>query len=76
MMFRLFLICATLLTVLLIIGRMIRLFNKDSIVAKTWFSAVLGGVYKYKDVPNLLNLREEVGKLLVAMGYDIENEDS
>jgi len=54
---------------------MSNMFNKDSIVVKTWFSAVLGGVYEYKDVPNLLNLRIEVGKLLVEMGYDIENAE-
>ena len=50
------------------------MFNENSIVVKTWFTAVLSGVYKYSDVPNLLNLREEVGKKLTEIGYDIENE--
>lgn len=48
------------------------MFNGNSIIVKTWFTAVLaGGVYKYKDVPNLSNLRDEVGQKLTAIGYDI-----
>lgn len=48
------------------------MFNKDSQIVKVWFTAVLsGGVYKFKDVPNLSNLREEVGKRLTEVGYDI-----
>ncbi len=50
------------------------MFNENSIVVKTWFSAVLSGVYKFHQVPALLNLKEEVGKKLVEIGYDIENE--
>ena len=52
------------------------MLNENSIVVRTWFSAVMSGVYKYSQVPNLSNLREEVAKKLVAMGYDIENEDA
>ncbi|MDF1508900.1 hypothetical protein PZE06_12030 [Robertmurraya sp. DFI.2.37] len=51
------------------------MFNENSIIVKTWFTAVMSGVYKYRDVPNLSNLREEVAKKLIEMGYDIENED-
>lgn len=48
------------------------MFNKDSMIVKVWFTAVLsGGVYTFKDVPNLSNLRDEVGKRLTEMGYDI-----
>jgi len=52
------------------------MLNENSIVVRTWFSAVMSGVYKYSQVPNLSNLREEVAKKLIAMGYDIENEDA
>lgn len=52
------------------------MFNEKSIVVRTWFTAVLAGVYKYEDVPNLSNLREEVGKKLKEIGYDIENENA
>lgn len=50
------------------------MFNENSIVVKTWFTTVMAGVYKYKDVPNLSNLRDEVKKKLEQMGYDTENE--
>jgi len=52
------------------------MFNENSSVVRTWFSAVLGGVYPYSMVPNISNLREEVGKKLIQIGYDIENEDA
>lgn len=51
------------------------MFTEKSIIVKTWFTAVLAGTYKYSDVPNLSNLREEVGKKLTEIGYDI-NEDA
>lgn len=51
------------------------MFNENSMVVRTWFSAVLSGTYKYSQVPNLSNLREEVGKKLIQIGYDIENEE-
>lgn len=51
------------------------MFNENSIVVKVWFSAVLAGAYQYSQVPNLLNLREEVGKKLTEIGYNI-NETS
>ncbi|WP_180968056.1 hypothetical protein [Cytobacillus massiliigabonensis] len=47
------------------------MFNENSVVVKVWFTAVLAGTYKYSDVPNLSNLREEVGKKLTQIGYDI-----
>lgn len=50
------------------------MLNENSVVVKVWFSAVLGGVYTYAQVPNLSNLREEVGKKLVAMGYDLDED--
>lgn len=52
------------------------MFNEDSVIVKVWFSAVLAGTYKYSQVPNLSNLREEVGKKLIQVGYDIENENA
>lgn len=45
------------------------IFNEDSICVKVWFTAVASGTYTYEQVPNLLNLREEVGKKLEQMGY-------
>lgn len=51
------------------------MFNENSIVVRTWFSAVLSGTYKYSQVPNLSNLREVVGRKLTEIGYDINNED-
>lgn len=50
------------------------MFNENSMLVRTWFTVVLSGAYKYNQVPNLSNLREEVGKKLVEIGYDIENE--
>lgn len=50
------------------------MFNANSVIVKVWFSAVLAGAYKYSQVPNLSNLRDEVGKKLIEVGYDIENE--
>lgn len=50
------------------------MFNENSQLVKIWFSAVMAGAYQYKDVPNLSNLRAEVGKKLTEMGYDINNE--
>lgn len=50
------------------------MFNENSMLVKIWFGAVLAGTYKFAQVPNLSNLRDEVGKKLVEIGYDIENE--
>lgn len=50
------------------------MFNADSVVVKVWFSAVMAGTYKFSDVPNLSNLRDEVEKKLVSMGYDTGKE--
>ena len=54
---------------------MINLFNENSMLVRTWFSVVLSGAYKFHQVPNLSNLREEVEKKLIEVGYDIENEE-
>lgn len=51
------------------------MFHANSQLVKIWFSAVMAGTYKYKDVPNLSNLRDEVGKQLIKIGYDINDED-
>jgi hypothetical protein len=48
------------------------MFNEDSIIVKTWFTAVLSGVYSYEQVPHLLNLREVVGQKLTEIGFEIE----
>lgn len=48
------------------------MFNENSIVVKVWFTAVMAGTYTYEQVPSLFNLREEVGKKLTQMGYNIE----
>lgn len=52
------------------------MFNENSVIVQVWFTAVLGGAYKYSQVPNLSNLREEVGKKLIEVGYDITNEEA
>lgn len=52
------------------------MFNENSMLTRTWFGAVLAGTYPYSMVPNLSNLREEVGKKLTEIGYDIENENA
>lgn len=44
-------------------------FTKDSSLVKIWFSAVLGGVYERKDIPNLFNLQEVVNELLDEIGF-------
>ncbi|MCG7345300.1 hypothetical protein MHZ92_14265 [Sporosarcina sp. ACRSL] len=48
------------------------MFNENSIVVRTWYSAVMSGVYPYSMVPDVSNLRDEVGKKLIQSGYDIE----
>ena len=45
------------------------MFNEDSKLVKTWFSAVLAGVYTKSQVPKLSNLQEEVYKKLDEIGY-------
>lgn len=51
------------------------MFNENSMLVKIWFGAVLAGTYLFSQVPDLSNLKEEVGKKLVEIGYDIENEE-
>ncbi|AQS03535.1 hypothetical protein [Clostridium beijerinckii] len=48
-------------------------FNKNSGCVKVWVTLIVGGTYEYKDVPNLLNLQEQVKLVLVNMGIE---EDS
>ncbi|WP_158530241.1 hypothetical protein [Paenibacillus larvae] len=43
------------------------MFNEDSICVDVWCRAVLTGVHPYSVVPDLYNLREEVGKKLEKM---------
>ncbi len=50
------------------------MFNENSMLVRVWFGAVLAGTYPFGMVPNLSNLKEEVGKKLIEIGYDIENE--
>lgn len=54
------------------------MFKKNSGLAKIWFGAVLNpdSSYKYKDVPDLSNLRAVVGDALTEIGYDINAEDA
>lgn len=49
-------------------------FSENSIIVKIWFTAVATGTYTYEQVPNLFNLREEVGKKLDLMGYPTGDE--
>lgn len=49
------------------------MFNENSIVVKVWFTAVMAGTYTYEQVPNLFNLRDEVGKKLSQIGYNLES---
>lgn len=50
------------------------MFNQNSMLVRVWFGAVLAGTYPYSMVPNLSNLRDEVGKKLIEIGYNIEDE--
>ncbi|NSB13925.1 hypothetical protein [Clostridium beijerinckii] len=43
-------------------------FNKNSGCVKVWVTLIVGGTYEYEDVPNLLNLQEQVKLVLVDMG--------
>ncbi|MCY9525852.1 hypothetical protein M5W68_12170 [Paenibacillus larvae] len=43
------------------------MFNEDSVCVDVWCRAVLAGVHPYSVVPDLYNLREEVGKKLEKM---------
>lgn len=47
------------------------MFNENSQCVKVWFTAVLAGVYRYDQVPDLSNLRDMVGNKLRDMGYEI-----
>jgi hypothetical protein len=43
-------------------------FNKNSGCVKVWVTLIVAGIYQYKDVPNLLNLQEQVKLVLADMG--------
>ncbi|HBZ6636599.1 hypothetical protein FC839_12645 [Clostridium botulinum] len=43
-------------------------FNKNSGCVKVWITLIVGGTYKYEDVPNLLNLQEQVKLVLIDLG--------
>jgi hypothetical protein len=43
------------------------MFNEDSICVDVWCRAVVTGIFPYSEVPDLHNLREEVGKKLGKM---------
>lgn len=47
------------------------MFTEKSYIVKVWYTAVLTGTYRYADVPDLSNLREQVGIKLTQTGYDI-----
>ncbi len=51
------------------------MFNENSVVVRAWVDTILKGDKTKDEVPNLSNLKEEVGKKLVEIGYDIENEE-
>lgn len=43
-------------------------FNKKSGCVKVWVTLIIGGTYKFEDVPSLLNLQEQVKLVLIDMG--------
>lgn len=45
-------------------------------LTRVWFGAVMTGTYPYSQVPDLSNLREEVGKKLTEIGYDITESET
>lgn len=44
-------------------------FNKDSGCVKVWVTLIMGGTYKYEQVPKLLNLQECVEEILKEAGF-------
>lgn len=49
-------------------------FNKNSGCVKVWVTLIVAGIYQYKDVPNLLNLQEQVRLVLIDMGITESTE--
>ncbi|QKS71895.1 hypothetical protein FLK61_35090 [Paenalkalicoccus suaedae] len=47
------------------------MFNENSMLVRTWFSVVVSGAYTFEQVPVLFNLKDEVGKKLTVLGFDI-----
>lgn len=52
------------------------MFNQNSALVKAWWSGVMTGAYRYTDVPNLSNLRDQVKIKLEAAGYDVAQENA
>lgn len=50
------------------------MFDQDSRLVKIWVSLVLSGSYTYSQVPDLFNLRGEVEKKLIEIGYNTNQE--
>ncbi|WP_125001529.1 hypothetical protein [Clostridium tagluense] len=47
-------------------------FKKESGCVKVWITLIVGGTYKFEQVPKLFNLREMVGEVLKDMGATTE----
>jgi hypothetical protein len=43
------------------------MFNKDSIIVKTWVSLVMMGIYTAQEVPRLFNLRDVVEQIFAEI---------
>lgn len=43
------------------------MFNKNSMLVKTWVSLVMMGVYTVEQVPRLFNLRDVVEQVLAGI---------
>nr|WP_242851047.1 hypothetical protein [Clostridium sp. L74] len=50
-------------------------FNKESGCVKVWVTLIMGGTYKYEQVPKLLNLQECVKEVLVDVGIVEEKKE-
>lgn len=49
-------------------------FDKESGCTKVWVTLIMNGIYTYNDVPKLLNLRECVKEVLIAVGLIKEDK--
>ncbi|MBP2027388.1 uncharacterized protein (UPF0147 family) [Acetoanaerobium pronyense] len=43
------------------------MFNRNSIIVKTWVSLVMMGIYKDTEVPRLFNLRDVVQEIFAEI---------
>lgn len=48
------------------------MFDEQSVIVEVWVKAVMGEAYTWEQVPNLSNLRSEVGKKLITLGFEIK----